>query len=138
MIMRMHARVLAATSPQNLTGAIRQYLVHVHVKGDTGTGIEDVHDEVIVEPPGQRLIGRHHDRARDRLLQKPQLGIDLSRALLDPHDRPNQLRERTPSADGVILHGPHRLDPIIRLGRNRPLPKAISLNPLHGAHLPEH
>ena len=64
-IVRMHGRVRAARAAEDLVGAIREHLVHVHVVRRSGAGLIRIDDELIA-CAGRRVLRRRPRRSRRR------------------------------------------------------------------------
>ena len=82
-IVRVHARVLAARAAEDLRRAVGEDLVRVHVVRGAGAGLIDVDDELIAQLPGEHVVGRTDDGGGDLRRQPSERGVGLGGGLLD-------------------------------------------------------
>jgi hypothetical protein len=82
--------------------AVRQHLVHVHVVGGAGAGLERVDDELVAVLAGEHLVGRPHDGVGEAGLETSRFLVRQRSRALDPDLRNDEGLEGPKSADGEI------------------------------------
>ena len=118
-IVGMNVLVLAKCSAQQLGGAVGDDLVAVHVEADARTGLEDVHDEVLVPLALLDFLGRLDDRVGGLLVHQARVRDWRQRCgFLHHRDGADERRMSAQSADGIVLHRPRRLDAVVDVGGN--------------------
>ena len=63
-VVRVHRRLAADPTAEQLDGAVRQHLVDVHVRLGARAGLPDVERKMVVELAGDRLVGGARDGVR--------------------------------------------------------------------------
>ena len=101
-----------------LDGPIADDLVGVHVRGCAGTGLVDVHGELIVELAGRNLAGRLYDRLGDCRLELAEIAVGDGGSRLDQAQRPDQSLRQRLAGDGKIFDGTLGLSTVVSLGGN--------------------
>ena len=118
-VVGMHRRLAAAhSSVKRLVGDPGDHLVHVHVGRGAAAGLEDVHDELIVELAVGDELRRLHDRRAQRGRQEAEVHVDLRRRLLDQAERAEVGTWEAEGADLKVPPGALRLRPVIGLLRD--------------------
>ena len=78
-VIGMHAPRVTTLTPQQLTGAVGQHFVHVHIGLRPGTGLPNHQRELIRMPAGNDLIGGVHNGPGFSLVLQSQRQIDQRR-----------------------------------------------------------
>jgi hypothetical protein len=99
-------------APEQTRGERREHLVHVHVRGGAGAGLEDVHGEVLVVLPGRHLVGGGHDGLGQVLREHAEAGVGLGGGLLDPGEGLDVAALERGAGDREVLHRALRLRPV--------------------------
>ena len=97
---------------------VGQNLVEVHMDADAAAAGDHVHRELIVQFPGQNLIGCHANGPGPLFIQGADLLIGQSRRLFDAGHGPDHFHAVLTigvAGDVGVLHAPHRLYAVIRL-----------------------
>jgi hypothetical protein len=128
-VVRVHDLVRPFGFSEDLAGAVREYLVRVHVVRRAGAGLIHVHDELIAERAGQDLVRRLDDGVGDGVVEAPQRGVGARACLLDQDRRRDERRGCRQSADREVLDRTLGLDAVVGVGRHAQLAKRIALNP---------
>jgi hypothetical protein len=125
-IVRVHGRIGAPCSAEQLVGPVCEYLVTVHVVAGTRARLIHVHDELIAVPAAENFIGRVDDGVGEPRLESSALLVGQGRGALDPDDGIHEHRKRTEPRDREILRGTERLDAVQGVGGNRSFAQGIA------------
>ena len=88
---RMQVLVFAARVAELLEPEIRDHLVCIHVRRRSRTALDDVDDELIVQPPGPDVLARTDDRVGLDPVEHAELVVRQRRRLLDARERADQV-----------------------------------------------
>ena len=127
MVVGVHRLAGAEHAPEVLYGPVGDDLVGVHIGGRPGAGLENVHDELVVQRPVRDLLGGHDDGVGEVCVQEPQLQVDLGRGQLDLGEGPDEGAGKSQRADGEVQDGPHGLGAVIGVGRHPQVAHGVAL-----------
>src|SRR5207244_9996289 len=111
----MHATVGASRITEPLAGAVREYLVRVHVVRGAGARLIDIHHELIAQLAGEDFVRRRTDRVGQVVRQSAERGVGLRGGLFDEDGRRHEIRGRAQLADGEVFNGARRLNTVVRV-----------------------
>ena len=89
-VVRVHETLLAPLAAQELARAVRQHLVHVHVRLRAAAGLPHHERELVVPAAREHLVRRRDDGAALRRVEQPELDVDERRRLLHLDQRAHQ------------------------------------------------
>src|SRR5210317_397701 len=104
---------------KQLTGAVGDDLVSVHVGTGSGAGLEDVEREMIVQVTNNNLFRRIHNGERYALVDQAKLAIDLRCMFLDHAKGTQESAGKDDPGNREIISGASRLSAIEGFDRNR-------------------
>src|SRR5713101_3537951 len=126
----MNHRLVASLAPEKLDCAVRDDLVHVHVRRGTATRLEDINNKLVVESSLHYLLGRGDDGLALLRVQQSQLHVCSRSREFDQSHSSNEFLRKTQTRYGEVLNGPLGLSPIIRRTRDLNLAYRISVQPI--------
>jgi hypothetical protein len=126
-VVRADLVVRSARLPRELEGPVREHLVDVHVRARPGPGLEDVHDELVVEPTARHLLSGLGDPPAALGVEASLLDVRPAARELEERIRPDQVLRRPEAAHGEVLAGPQGLDAPVRGVGNFTRPERILL-----------
>src|SRR6266566_6051432 len=113
-VIRVNHRLVPSLAPEKLDRAIRDDLVHVHIRRSPATGLEDVNNELVVKSSLHYLLGRGDDSLAFLRVQQSQLHVGPRSGELDQSHSPNEFLRKAQTRYWEVLNGPLGLSAIIR------------------------
>ena len=110
--------VLAARAAQQLSRAVGDDLVGVHVEADAGARLENIDYEFLVPSALLDFLRGFDDCVGGLLVDQAQLAIGQSSSFLHHRDGANERGMSAQSADGKVLHRAGRLNAVVNVGGN--------------------
>jgi hypothetical protein len=104
-IVGVHRRFPSPLSGEKFVRSTRNHLIYVHVGGRARSGLEHIHNELIVELAFLHLTGRGHNAPAEVGMEKPEFGIHLGRMFLDQSNGLDEAGGELKAADGEVLPG---------------------------------
>ncbi len=119
----------AASATEDFRRPVGDDLVGVHVRRGSRAGLENVDDELVVEPAVGDLPGRLPDRLPQTGVELAQIFVGLRRAPCDPAQRPDHSRRDRSAAHGKVQDRPLSGRPVIGLRCHFHLAHGILFDP---------
>src|SRR6266480_2535495 len=116
-VIRVNYRLVPSLPPEMLDRAIRDDLVHVHIRGSPATCLEDVNNELVVKSSLHYLLGRGDDSLALLRVQQSQLHVGPRSGELDQSHSPNEFLRKAQTRYWKVLNGALGLSAIIRRTR---------------------
>ena len=118
LVVGMDESLLSALAAEDLAGAVRQHLVHVHVGLRAAAGLPDGERELPLMLPGDHLVGRLDDGLGLLGVEHLQVEVHLRSRPLHPRERLDQLRRHLLGADLEVEQRALRLGAPQPVGRD--------------------
>ena len=118
MIVRMNGFLRSHLAAGDFYGAIRNYLVHVHVGLGPAAGLPNAQRELVSQLAGNHFIGRLHDQLGFVGRQLAQILIDQRGGFLEDAEGANQLRRHEVAPDVKVQQRALSLRPPIDIRRH--------------------
>ena len=90
--------------PRLLAGDVGEHLVHIHVRGGTRSGLEDVDRELVLVSARCHLVCSRLEGSRHLRVDHAELGVDRGRGTLDERQGSDQRGIHALAGDGEVLH----------------------------------
>src|SRR6266566_7655860 len=113
-----------------LDRAIRDDLVHVHIRRRPATRLEDVNNELVVKSSLHYLLGRGDDSLALLRVQQSQLHVGPRSGELDQSHSPNEFLRKAQTRYWEVLNGPLGLSAIIRGTRDLDFAHGVPVQPI--------
>src|SRR6267143_1769264 len=110
----MNDRHVASLAPQKLDCAVRDNLVHVHVRRGAATRLKDINNKLVVKSSLHNPLGRGDNGLALLRVQQSQLHVSSRSRKFDQSHSPDEFLRKTQTRYGEVLNGPLGLSPIIR------------------------
>ena len=128
-VVGMNRLLRAHLATGDLDGAVRDHLVGVHVRLRAAAGLEDDEREMVVELPGDHLVGGLNDELHSVGRKLPELAVGQRRRFLEDAER--LLHRPAPleavDADLEVVAGAFRLSAPVTIGGDLNGPHAVGL-----------
>ena len=127
-VVGMDGRLRVLLPGEEFVGPLGDDLVGVHVARCARTGLEDIDDELTVEPAFHDLVGGAEDGVGILVGQQPELAIGDGRRPFDQTKRTNDFNGNAAVTDRKKFHRPSRLRTVIHIVRNGNGAEAVGFN----------
>src|SRR5210317_160541 len=122
MVVGVHGAAAEVLAEQ-LAGPVGYHLVGIHVGAGSGTGLENIQREMLIQVADNHFLGSIHDRQGDALVEQAKLAIDLGSMLLDHAERTQEGAREADPGNCEVVTGPCSLGAVKSVNRHG-----------HGAH----
>ncbi len=116
-VVRVHRVVVAQrTLPEDFVGAVRQHFIHVHVRRSARTRLEHFHHELVIELPGEHLVGGLHDGVGALFGNEAEVFVGQCRRTLHDGVGVDEGLRHEDAADREVVDSALRVDPVVGVG----------------------